>query len=148
MKKSKNIYLACTLMSEELFIKKKGNRYWLESKTWIVLYYVEPILKFVPSTNVHSIAYRLRRQLTNAFIINQSIIDLLASLLMVLHQYSYMKSKLTGTGGIVYCKLWKSRAIMWSLFMASTYNLLAMNIERYMKVCKLKIIRLIRFIIN
>ena len=77
----------------------------------------------------------MRRFTTNLFILNQSIIDLLAaSFLLASTPISSNKVPWTGTRGELYCRMWLNKLPLWSLMVSSTYNLAAMTLERYLAV--------------
>ena len=77
----------------------------------------------------------MRRKLTNKFILNQSSVDLCASLMLVMttatSQHYY---KMSGLWGHIVCRFWLTGYPVWSMFMTSTYCLLALTIERYVGV--------------
>ena len=79
------------------------------------------------------------RSSMNILILNQSVIDGLAGVALVLY----------GAGSIVptyeipddshqvlYCYLWKSNIFAWILFTNSTYNIVAITVDRYLAICK------------
>lgn len=77
----------------------------------------------------------LRSKFTNQYILNQSVIDLLTSISMII--FSYVTYKYEGPVGLVgdlFCRLWDSRFILWALIHSSTYNLLAITFERYLGI--------------
>ena len=78
----------------------------------------------------------MRKRVTNVFIINQSLLDLLASILIIATHATYFTEKydMSGPNAAAMCALWVSQFPLWAAFMASTYNLLAMTVERYFKV--------------
>ena len=78
----------------------------------------------------------MRRRLTNMFIINQTIVDLVVCLILTATSASHLAFTydLTAPGANILCRLWISEAFLWGVFMVSTYNLVALTIERYMKV--------------
>ena len=77
----------------------------------------------------------MRTNLTNLFIVNQSAIDLLGSIfIMALSNIRYDSPSYPGIAGEIYCRLWISKTLMWSNFMSSTYNLVALTVERYLKI--------------
>ena len=39
-----------------------------------------------------------------------------------------------GLGGELHCRLWKSEILLWTGLMCSTYNLLAVSVERFLEV--------------
>ena len=78
----------------------------------------------------------MRRKLTNMFIINQSLVDLVVCLILTATYASHLAFTydLSVPDADILCRLWISEPFLWGLFMVSTYNLVALTIERYMKV--------------
>ncbi len=79
----------------------------------------------------------MRSNITNLFIINQSCIDLMTSIFLVINYPAYIyiaAEELLGTYGDILCKLWMNQIFLWSLFMASCYNLIVITVERYMEI--------------
>ena len=78
----------------------------------------------------------LRQKLTSIYLINQSLLDCMGSLLFVaglddrLHDRNF-----DGVAGDIYCKLWKAGTFQWTCYIASTYNLVAITLDRYAEVC-------------
>ena len=72
----------------------------------------------------------LFRHVKTILIINQSIIDGCAS--VVLTVSTFVTTDLYT--GELYCKLWASQILLWGLMMSSTYNLMAISIERYLAI--------------
>ena len=81
---------------------------------------------------------KMRRKVPNLFIINQSAIDFVVGIVLIgdaaTKYVSGYTVELTGTLGDFYCKIWISRLLQWSMLVSSTYNLVAITIERYMMV--------------
>ncbi|XP_033625593.1 galanin receptor type 2-like [Asterias rubens] len=74
---------------------------------------------------------------TNLLILNQSMIDLIDSFLFLILRFGPQFPE-RGDGDVVTelaCRLWFSEYIMWSLFIASTVNLLFVSLERYFAIC-------------
>lgn len=71
----------------------------------------------------------LRRKPANYFIINQTIIDLLVSVVLIPTTTIDQNS----THGALACYVWKSRAVFLLMFLASIYNIAALTVERYFK---------------
>lgn len=78
----------------------------------------------------------MRSGLVNLFIINQSMIDLLTSVFMMVNYPTSMNYVMVvgGLGGEFICRLWMSKLSVWSLFMSSSYNLMALTVERCMEI--------------
>ena len=77
----------------------------------------------------------LRSKMTNVLIINQSCIDTMASLVMVAHSTSqYYTGGYVGIWGLLRCKLWTNKWLMWHMFVTSTYNLVFLTMERYVHI--------------
>ena len=76
----------------------------------------------------------------NLLILNQSIIDLLTSVILFAANISdYVRGTLTmpeGVLGRILCGVWYSRFVLFSLFAASTFNIMMMAIERYYAVVR------------
>ncbi|XP_038050823.1 galanin receptor type 2-like [Patiria miniata] len=78
---------------------------------------------------------RFMHTLTNAFIFNQALIDLLGSLLVLLSSLLPIPDPIPpGASGVLLCKLWVSNFFIWGLFIASTFNLAAVTLERYLAI--------------
>ncbi|XP_022093722.1 beta-3 adrenergic receptor-like [Acanthaster planci] len=78
---------------------------------------------------------RFMHTLTNAFIFNQALIDLLGSLLILVNSLVPVPDPIPpGTSGVLLCKLWVSNFFVWGLFIASTFNLTALTLERYLAI--------------
>lgn len=83
----------------------------------------------------------MHRQLANVFVVNQSAIDSLSSLIMIAMLASgsdsgwYTPSLIDGQfGSELYCRVWQSGVVQWSVFTSSTYNLVVLALERYVKI--------------
>ncbi|XP_077988480.1 galanin receptor type 1-like [Glandiceps talaboti] len=77
------------------------------------------------------------RTLTNILICNQSLIDLTSSVLVIAINLGPNKKAVDvppGLAGSVLCKLWLSRYLMWASFNISTFNLVAVTLERYVAI--------------
>ncbi len=74
----------------------------------------------------------LRRKSTNILILNQSLIDFCAAFFVIAHDMiRILPSSADRMTQDIYCRLWKARLPMWGLFISSTYNLIAMTLDRY-----------------
>lgn len=76
---------------------------------------------------------KMREKPSNALILNQSCIDAMASLALMAIHLSHNEN-LSGMSGQVFCKVWLSQWLIWGSFMASTYNLVALTLERFFGV--------------
>ncbi len=75
------------------------------------------------------------KHFNNLYIINQSIIDFVSSILMLMHTpICNLTPDLRGVSGPLYCLLYTSRVFYWLSVMASTYNLVLLTCDRYMSV--------------
>ena len=72
----------------------------------------------------------LFRHVKTTLIINQSMIDGFASVVLIVA--TFVTTDLYT--GELYCKLWASQILLWGLMMSSTYNLMAISIERFLAV--------------
>ena len=80
-------------------------------------------------------ASTMRKQLTNAYIINQSVIDSLIALFLILTTMFEDDGRVYRTlADDIFCKMWLTKLWLWGLFVSSTYNLLALTLERYLAV--------------
>lgn len=78
---------------------------------------------------------RIREKIVNIFLINQSVLDFCTAVFLVATgRNDYSSSGHYGMSGELYCRLWSMKVPMWSTFMSSTYNLVALTLERYMEV--------------
>ena len=80
----------------------------------------------------------LKKHTTNLYIINQSLIDMVVSfiLLLITQVDSDIPKNLTGLGGSVLCFLWVTRMLLWGPMLASNYNLVVMTLERYISIAR------------
>ncbi|XP_038060532.1 somatostatin receptor type 5-like [Patiria miniata] len=78
---------------------------------------------------------RAMHTLTNAFIFNQAVVDLVASLLLLLVSNIDLSERVPpGVAGLLLCYLWITRFFLWSSFATSTTNLVALTVERYVAI--------------
>ena len=76
---------------------------------------------------------------TNKLIIHQSFVDFLASLVFLLRHLLVISSPAAVPDNILgslYCKLWWSEWPQYGMFVTSTYNLVAISLERYFATCQ------------
>ena len=77
----------------------------------------------------------MRRQTNNIFIINQSFLDLFASVMTMATSYIQLgQTGLSGLGAELHCRLWVAKPILWDLLESSTFNLLSISLERYIAI--------------
>ncbi len=77
----------------------------------------------------------VRKKLGNLYIIHQCIVDLICSVfLIVLYSTLLSVQKVFGYWGRVLCKAILSEGILWGLFTLSTFNLVLMNVDRYITI--------------
>ena len=74
---------------------------------------------------------KLFEHIKTTFIVNQSIIDGIVSLLLIVSTFisPELHSGVDGLSVELYCKLWLSQFPVWGLMTASTYNLMAISSE-------------------
>lgn len=76
---------------------------------------------------------------TNKLIIHQSMVDFTASMMFFLHHLQlslFTVSVPDNFLGIIYCRLWWSEWALYGVFVTSTYNLVAISLERYFATCQ------------
>lgn len=72
---------------------------------------------------------------TNALILHQATIDFLGSVFILAHAYLPKVDPIPqGIAGVLSCVLWNSRYFLFTLFVASTYSLIAITFERYFAI--------------
>ena len=78
----------------------------------------------------------LFHNLKTTFIVNQSVIDGIVSLLLILTRFNpqELDSDADGLSAELYCRLWLSQFPLWGLMTSSTYNLMAVSTERYLAI--------------
>ena len=80
----------------------------------------------------------MHKQLANHFVINQSFIDAVSSLFVI----TQIISKSTQQPVLIpnefasefYCRVWYNQVLLWGTYISSTYNLVVLTIERYLKI--------------
>ncbi len=74
----------------------------------------------------------MRKRMNNLFILHQSVVDCVGSLVFLIGLSDRNAfTSLTGVAAEWYCKLWKAGSLLWGCYVASTLNLLAITLERY-----------------
>ena len=79
----------------------------------------------------------MRKKMTNIFIINQSIIDAVASFFIMMLGVIEVDGYNMISGNIhdeFVCRFWLTRVLLWSMLMSSTYNLVCLTFERYLEI--------------
>ncbi len=74
---------------------------------------------------------KLRKNIINMYIINQSCIDFIVSINVIGLKGLSSDALDDGLAGLAYCLFWQSRVFLWGLMTSSTYNLLCLTLERY-----------------
>ncbi|ELT92975.1 hypothetical protein CAPTEDRAFT_98913 [Capitella teleta] len=80
-------------------------------------------------------SHRMRRTTTNKFICSQSALDFFASFFVAFT--SFFRNPGNIPPGILqelFCRFWLTNWPLWSVFVSSTYNLVAMTFERYVAI--------------
>ncbi len=85
---------------------------------------------------VFFMSVKLRQRTTCLFLINQSLIDCLASVSLLLEPFIKFQPYILGFWGEMVCRFWLSSLIYWSLVTASTFNLCAVSIETYLAIVR------------
>ena len=74
----------------------------------------------------------MKKQMTNLLIINQSLIDAVTSVVLIFSViFTTSRRPMPGVSGILLCRLWYSAFPLFATLTSSTYNLLAIALERY-----------------
>ena len=76
----------------------------------------------------------MRSKNFNVLVLNQSFIDMFASVLIIAETHIDPGTYLEGVWGDLACRFWLNTVPLWSLLMASTMNILAISLERYFAV--------------
>ncbi len=77
----------------------------------------------------------MRDKMANIYIINQSMLDMVGSFIFLLSLDDRINSrKFNGAFGDVYCKVWKTAALLWGCFIGSTINLTVIALDRYAEI--------------
>ncbi|KAI0242709.1 Somatostatin receptor type 5 [Lamellibrachia satsuma] len=78
---------------------------------------------------------KMRNKFTNILILNQSSIDMATSVcILVIKMINFSNENLSGLGGELYCRLWWTEILLWSLMISSSYTLMVLTLERYLRV--------------
>ncbi len=74
----------------------------------------------------------VKKKLGNVYMVHQCIVDLLCSVsLMINYLVFLLDPDVTGYWKLVLCKLVGSEALFWPIFAVSTFNLILLNVDRY-----------------
>ena len=77
----------------------------------------------------------MRKQFTNGYIINQSVVDALGGLCLIFSTaFENDGRRFETILDEIYCRIWLTKVLMWCCFLSSTYNLIALTFERYLAV--------------
>ncbi|XP_077995860.1 allatostatin-A receptor-like [Glandiceps talaboti] len=115
---------------------ESGHGVYISKTVLKVIFAIISILGIVGNLMVILVITRVKllRTLTNYFILNQSCVDLVGSILLAaLNCFPDIVVPDT-PGGVVLCKFWVSSFPLWGCFNSSTLNLVFLTIERYMGV--------------
>ena len=79
------------------------------------------------------------KRVPNLFILNQSILDMLVAVWLLAVNAAELAVLETGydytvPGAELLCRLWANSLPLWSFFVCSTYNMLALTTERYLQI--------------
>ena len=88
------------------------------------------IFIFIKSSN-------MMKRMVNILLMNQSAIDLVASVCLVTISYitsSGASSRFSGVAADLFCRIIGSRLFVWAFATCSTWNLVIINMERYISV--------------
>ena len=70
----------------------------------------------------------------NVLVLNQSIIDALASVLIIAQTHIDKGTHLEGVWGEIVCRFWLNSILLWGLLVSSNVNILSITVERYIAV--------------
>ena len=85
------------------------------------------------------VMYKYRKlflHLKTIYIINQGVLDGLTSAVLILTSLlrSDLMSRMDSVSAELFCRLWLSQIPLWGLITSSTYNLMAISVERYLAI--------------
>lgn len=85
---------------------------------------------------VIGLSSRMRKRSYNILILNQSIVDMFASVFLVCNSppMSALLPPQPGVAAQVFCKLWSNSFWLWMFFQLSAANLWLITVERYMEI--------------
>lgn len=104
-----------------------------------IMYLIFGLIGLIGNGLVLFVFLRVRslRTITNLFIGNQSLIDLVSSIFLLVSKFRYETTnfeKLSRGYGVFVCLFWTSDYIYWALLVSSTTNLVFLTLERYIAV--------------
>ncbi|XP_033641660.1 nociceptin receptor-like [Asterias rubens] len=73
---------------------------------------------------------------TNKLIIHQSCVDLIGSCVFLVGRFAHMGVVPDSFLGRLYCHVWWSEWPQYAMFVTSTWNLVAISVERYLAICR------------
>ena len=78
----------------------------------------------------------LAKKVTSIYIINQSLIDLVVAVLILLAAFIDIRFMPADDGVLaqIYCRVWLTQTLQWGFIRSSTVNLMFLSIERYIAV--------------
>lgn len=114
---------------------------WSAAEFLRIVYLIFGLIGLIGNGLVLFVFIRVRslRTITNLFIGNQSLIDLVSSIFILISKFRNEHTdftKLSRGTGIFVCLFWTSDYIYWGLLVSSTTNLVFITLERYMAVVK------------
>ena len=78
---------------------------------------------------------KTRQSFFNILLINQCFIDCTTATILIGSSFNVYDSEGNyGLLGKIRCFIWNNKVLLWSLFLSSTFNLIALNFERYLGV--------------
>ena len=77
----------------------------------------------------------MRKSFTNILILNQSLIDFIASMFSMISTMTRSPvGNLSGISGELYCRFWLSDLPLWTSVISSSYALIVLTVERYVAI--------------
>ncbi|KAJ8033316.1 Cholecystokinin receptor [Holothuria leucospilota] len=112
---------------------------WSAASFLRIMYLIFGLIGLIGNGLVLFVFLRVRslRTITNLFIGNQSLIDLVSSILLLVSKFRNENTnfeKLSRGYGVFVCLFWTSDYIYWALLVSSTTNLVFLTLERYIAV--------------
>jgi len=85
------------------------------------------------------VMHRYRKLFVNmktAYVINQSVLDAVASGMLIPASLfrAELLPRMDGVAAELFCRLWLTQILLWGLIISSTYNLMAISFERYVAI--------------